>query len=644
MFVILPLLSFPLLWLSCCLLLGKDDRPVDLRQSFLLASVAWGVLVTATTEFLSALRALESQWVALAWLAQCIALSLIVARQARCRPPLTVPAGLGKLSLSSKFLLVLATGIISLVGLIGLIAAPNTIDGLAYHLARVVHWIQDASVGFYPTANIRQLHMNPWAEYAILNLLILNRYDSLANLVQWFAMMGSIVGITLIAKLLGAGARGQLVTAVVALTIPIGIVEASSTQNDYVVCFWLVCFVCFLLLSRQSPNWTTWLAMGGGLGLALLTKATAYLYALPFLFLFVIWEFKSRGWGLWRPALAIGLITLSLNLPYYVRNFEMFGSPLGPAQEKPTGGLKYTNDAVTPKLFASNLIRNLAFQMQTPNDQINSLTERGVLWLHRLLNVDVNDPRTTWGIQQFHIYKLEPSEDHSGNPLQLSLIAGVLILGLTRSSLRAQTAYLGYGAALVCGFVLFCLILRWQPLHSRLLLPLFVLFSALTGIAIASIPIQNVGNGLLAILVLASLPWILADENHPLVGQGSILFANRTDQYFTTAPDLEEPTLEAVDRVKASGCSQVGLVLDYFSYEYPIWVLLGAIDTPGVELEHVNVDNPSASMSLQPPFNHFRPCAIITDNIPRLGEQITSAGQVYERAWSLGRASVYTSR
>ena len=58
----------------------------------------------------------------------------------------------------------------------------------------MAHWVQDRSVAFYPTHITHQLYYPPWAEYAMLQLLLLGWDERLANLVQWFSMVGSLVG------------------------------------------------------------------------------------------------------------------------------------------------------------------------------------------------------------------------------------------------------------------------------------------------------------------------------------------------------------------------------------------------------------------------------------------------------------------
>jgi hypothetical protein len=74
--------------------------------------------------------------------------------------------------------------------------------------------------------------MGPGAEFVLLQIHALWGGDRLDNLVQWSTFLGCILGVTVIARSLGAGRRGQVLAAVICATIPEGILGASGAKND----------------------------------------------------------------------------------------------------------------------------------------------------------------------------------------------------------------------------------------------------------------------------------------------------------------------------------------------------------------------------------------------------------------------------
>jgi hypothetical protein len=87
--------------------------------------------------------------------------------------------GRGHLGLTDLVLLG-GTGIlVVLVGIVAILSPPNIWDAMQYHLPRVVLWIENGRVAFYPTHELKQLHMAPGAEYVLLQVHALGGGDRL---------------------------------------------------------------------------------------------------------------------------------------------------------------------------------------------------------------------------------------------------------------------------------------------------------------------------------------------------------------------------------------------------------------------------------------------------------------------------------
>ncbi len=650
MLCLLPLAGFAALLLAHRYWSIRRVETASWRRSLLVAGIVWGVLATAIAEILSALHLFGRFWVAALWaLASAGALSLFVAERRRASSPVRVEGVSQPLPGPDRTLVAGAALLLSLVGLVALVAAPNNWDSMTYHMPRVLHWIQNQSVAHYPTHIVRQLYLNPWSEFAVAQLQMLSGGDHLANLVQWASLIGSVLGVSLIAWELGADRRGQMAAAVIAATLPMGILQGSSTQTDLTVAFWLVCFVYGVLESRRGLwSWETVLCIGASLGLALLTKATAYLFAAPFLLWLGVMWWRRLGVKAWKPGLLVATIVVAINFGHSARNLSLFGSPLGISQG-------VVNRSRSLPALLSNLLRNAAAHATTPSASANRFLEDQVSRCHRLLGVDVNDPRTTWRGSQFHIPgtlsgRRPPDadeaiyamfhEDLAGNPVHFLLLLLSIGLVLARRALRRRKDLWAYGSAAVAASLLFCWVLKWQPWHSRLHLPLFLLWSPFVAVAFSGALPSRLLDWLCFALLLAALPWGLLNATRPLLGEASVFRVARLEQYFTARPELLVPYLGARERLSSHACREVGLVLGPDDAEYPLWVVLKGSPKPPERIEHVEVGNVSGKLRAAGRFSPFAACAVIS-LVPQPAQSTPgSRERVYLESWAGGRMTV----
>ncbi len=671
MLVALPLLAFGMFWLCAFLRTGRSHR--DWRHTFLVASLAWGVVTTAIMEGLSLGSALTQSAVGAIWVVVILAAAAatpwrvsrptvgIVATPApwRVEWPAISRVRIAAVGWPPEWGLLGSLGIVlAIAGLVAWSGGISTNDVLDYHLPRVMHWIQNGGVGFYPTAVSRQLNLNPWAEYAITQFMILGGSDAWANLIQWFAFLGSAIGVSLVARELGASGRGQVFAAVFAATIPMAVLQGSTAQNDLAEAYWVVVLTYWVVRVRNAASGSlpvrihlipTGLGLGTALGLAILTKTTGYVFALPFLVWLVPIALRRFRWRTIPLGIVAGGMALALNLGHLARNNALYGSPMGPGQESPPGEDwgKYTNAVFSLQTLFSNTVRYLALNVGLP-DRASEQTTVIADFLARF-GIDASDPGTTWAGQLFNIAPPHTNEDGAGNLLHLALIGILLIAILVVPALRRVPVVL-FAACAVLGFLLFSLLLKWSPWSTRLYLTSFVLFAPVAGLAFGMIRWRWLPRIAATALLVGAIPFLLYAQHRPVIGNdlydptqrtGALASDSAEDQLFVTRPQLQADFRAATAVIETTGCSDVGL-WRFDAAEYPVWSLLGAALLDQPDIEHVGVINDTASLAREQPYADFAPCVVLSLNqFSGNAPSATIDGRDYVRVWESPSASVY---
>ncbi len=632
------------------------------RQSILSAAIVWGVFITITTEILSLARQLNFTALILFWLGFNISGLFFYFKPNYQKNSDTDIADKNQLS---WFLIILIGSIIffiTVIGIIAIVAPPNTWDSMTYHMSRVVHWQQNQSIAHYPTYNLPQLFHPPFAEYAILHLQILTNSDRFANLIQWFSCIGSVIGVSLIAKELGANIKGQLFAAVFAVTIPMGILQASSTQNDYVVSFWIICLAYYVLKTSKIRKKSTfyWLT-GASLGLAILTKSSGYLYGFPFMVWYGLIQIKNWGWRGWKPIFITSSVALLLNINHYLRNFDLFGSFIAAPSNFASA---YKIEIISFPSIISNILRNLALHidiirnlhLQNFITPITGITNKLLIIIHDFLEISMYDPRTT-APSYGGVPGLSFDENIAGNPLHFFIILIILLLFFFNKKLRDNKLLLFYLISSISGFLLICLLLKIQIYQSRHHLGVFLLLASFVGVCLSKFSWQKTANLIAIILIVFSLPWVFQNKFRPIIADDNIFNLTRVEQYFINRKHLEESYVEATNLVLKQQCYDVGLSLgkgitvgnQY--WEYPLWILLNNRNLTEdevmgegslfhrerkIRIEHVIPENVSQIKADKYPHNNFNPCAIIavrSKKEPAISK-LKFKEHIYQEIWS----------
>jgi hypothetical protein len=582
-------------------LLWRRDRPAE---GVVKAAVVWGATIYAVTELASLARAIRPAVLVPLWLllaAAAVVLAVRRHRRSRARPAGRKPLKPGPdaserplprlrafLARPLGLLPALTLGLIlGVTLLLTLAVAPNTWDAMTYHMSRVMHWQVNGHVDHYPSNIVRQLYMPPLPEYAILHFQVLSGGDRFANLVQWLCAAASLAGAAGVARRLGGGKAAAAGAAIFAATLPLGILESTSTQTDYVVTLWLVALVYFGLASLDQWGWrlAVWQAVAAGLIMA--TKQTGVFFAAPFLLwqgIVLLRRVRLRAVG---HMAAVGVLALAMGLPTLLRNRATFGSFSGP---QTTGQVA---ERIGPGTLVSNLVRHTALQI-TVSRGVGEAAGEAVTTVHEWLGLDPHDPATT-----FETYVERKTawargytthEDEAGNPLHWLLVVVVLVSVLVVPSLRRRRLVF-YGLCLVGGVLILSLLLKMTVFRGRYFLPLFVLAGALAGCVA-----ERLGKpwriALAAALVLWAVPYLFCNRSKPLVRwegltvQRSPLLEDRLDHYFYNRWQMRKPLMGAGKALRAGDVRVAGIVTGEDDYEYPLWVILRQ-SRPKAALRHL---------------------------------------------------------
>lgn len=559
------------------------------RLVFVWATLIWTLCAVSLIEGLSVFHCLTKEAVAGGW-GLVIILVLSGMMFIRRKRQLIKSVFVNKLSFWEWAGLFVTALIIGLIGLNAIFAAPNNWDSMTYHLPRVMHWIQNQSVDHYSTHILRQLYQPPGAEFLILHSQILADGDRFVNCIQWFSLLGAAIVLSLIAVELGVGRMGQIMVGLMTVIIPMAILQGSSTQNDLVVGFWLVCFAYFsvrLLKTFERTRYRGTEVLGAALSLAfaLLTKGSAYLFVIPWTMLFVFFGVFKKRKMLLRDIAIIVLVCLIVNAGFYARNIRLFGAPLS------TGTENYVNKGNVLENTALNVVRNASLHLATPIPAVNNFVKEEIIAWQAMIN-DSQD--NSWS--DFDILMPSTSEDVAGNPLHFLLILfAFATVVFSRKFSFLHRVYIGM---IIVGFVVFCASLKWQLFHSRLHLPLFLLSIPIVALVLERMKFRWVVGLISVVLVLAAAWPLFYNERHPLVGKKNVFNMSRMEQYFSYRKFMALPYVLAVKYAVSHQDSDVGLVLGPDDWEYPLWVLLKR-ENPNVRILHSGVENVSHSLMFQ---------------------------------------------
>jgi hypothetical protein len=289
-------------------------RASSVLVAFLLAFPLFVCLESVILNFLSLFHAVNKTFVISAHLVFLVGVGLYAFSE-RHHAAVWCGRSLNRLKLcfiSRPPAYVLLLPLMLIIGLSAFLCAPNTYDSMTYHMARIVQWIQQGSVGYYITNNHRQNEMGPGAEYLILFFQIISGSDKLANGIQLLSYILISFGLYYLLRLLRVQRHIIPWIILFCMTTPMAVLQASSTQNDLVDAQITLCIL--ITVSRLILGDITRMKNGEMALVSLciaagfLVKPISIIVALPFIILGIVKNFLRLGKVFFVPRRLGGLI------------------------------------------------------------------------------------------------------------------------------------------------------------------------------------------------------------------------------------------------------------------------------------------------------------------------------------------------
>jgi len=448
----------------------------DVRLSIIKGVLLFSLLVLSITEILSLFKAINYWNLVTLWALVDIILIYFILKKNSIKPNslglFDLIVKIKSFSFIEKFLIGFSVVIIFGIFVQGLIYPTNNWDSMSYHMARIIHWVQNESLAHYRTTIYPQLTSAPYSEQLILNVNLLIGNDVFSNAIQLFYLIGLGITISLIGKQLKLNRFGQLLSSFILITIPEVILLSSSTHNEIALSFFMVLAIYFLIKTHTQYDIINFLLLGCCLGMATVTKHTAYIYISPFIAIWIILQLHNfivkKHKIKWLQYFMLIASFMIINVGHYCRNYQLTSNIFGADVESTK---YYVNEKHSVKMMISNVSRNLSNQFGVPKIApiAYCITEK----IHKIINIDLNDPEIT-----SHDYNVDPLATHENNGANLyhMLLMILSMVWILITIKKRDKRVLVYTLAIVLSFLLFCFYLKWQP-WAKLHAPFFILYS-----------------------------------------------------------------------------------------------------------------------------------------------------------------------
>lgn len=623
---------------------GREEKP-DRLFCHIQASTVWTLLLFLITEVYSVFHLIGFLPLVLTWygLAAVLLLMLLLRRKQTKQGKKSRGKAAGpRVPEEKPDLRVLFIGAVSLFVLVmAMTTVPYNWDSMTYHLPRIMHWAQNGSVAHYSTNVLRQISSPVLAEFVNLHVYLLTGgRDILFHLLQGLSFLTCAACVYGIAGKLKCTLSFRFLATLLYMSMPIAFAEALTTQVDNFATVWLLYFVYLLLdftdlekkLVADKTTVVRVCLLGLFVSFGYLTKPSVCIaMAIMVLWLLAVCMTRKDSVKILVKLIACVLPAILLPLlPELMRNLKTFSAiaSQGTGQRQLVGTLN-------PLYLFVNFLKNFVYNL--PNVYLNDsgyFLTRLVKKVAGILGVELDAPSIAEDGREFFLHTApDYAHDTAINPVIVILMLVCIVLWIRKLKKKElgktlKKSLMSYSFVAVVCFLVFCVLLRWEPFVTRYMVSYLALLCPMIAVQLQK---HTAGGERTVMLGIISFVCIMEIGSMALYHRNMCTrfgAGERPYGYFTNRIQDYPAYSQICQYVIDKGFSNIGLYMGEDNYEYPLWYSLR--DTVR-RMEHVYVTNESAVYD-DP---SFLPEGIIWIG-PLPGEAVAWHGQEYGEAAEFG--------
>ncbi len=541
----------------------------------------------------------------------------------------------------------------------GILSGQYNMDSMVYHLPRIMHWIQNGSVGHFAAGIDFQIRYPSLTEYLVAQVYLFGCSDRLANLIQTFAYLASSVMVFGISRKIGASEKASFTAAFVYLMIPMALVQAFSTQTDDVAGLFLLTFIFYILdfiqaeklrMDRQGLISAIRLALNVMLGY--LCKPTiCFVMLIFFLWMCIVRIYKRDKLSILLKYSTIGvIIAVMLYIPLFAKSYQTYTVVNKALAEEAaaesgleTEVLSSVDRALAPDVFnVKNALLEPAQFIITCLQNVgrnstsicfpkyNESWEKLVTKVGGWLNKDTSSYRTQVDALFFY-------HDTASNPcvMLLTLLMCIIIIIRLSHTNRLQIIYI---ICAVTGFLTQCGLMGYTQYRTRYLIGAMAVLCPAIAVAVDRLKLkESYKDIVLACIIFSAAIGGINTYSYELPRIRESFEGGDIHQYMLGNIEDEYVYRELIHIINENGYSKIGLD-DGLYMEYPFWQGIEKLE----RLENVNVD--SEYFVQYEDMDYIPECiirAVGDENVVEEGDILTCHGRSYQCIWSIHWYQLY---